>query len=347
MEAKGNSILTLQRIIISNPGDVAVAGQTARMIALAAGFDETEIEEIKLAVTELASNLVKHASGGILTLTQIRERERTGIHVESLDNGPGMIDVERAMADGVSTAGGSGTGLGTVNRLMDEFNITSPWSGKSGTKIICKRWHRPSGQPPVESPLDIGAATRPHPGMGDNGDVFIIKKWEKSAIVAVVDGVGHGQFAYRAAQKARQYIEVHFDQPLIEMFRGVALNCTATRGVVMAVARFDWEERKMTFACIGDIEARVIGTPEPMTFVVRRGIVGVNAPNPVVTEHPWDIRGNMMILHSDGLPTHWQWEEFPHLFNKTAEEVAWGLLNSLAKDNDDATVVVVRGALNE
>lgn len=338
------SLLTLQRIIISNPGDIAVAGQTARMTALAAGFDETEIEEIKLAVTELSSNLVKHTSGGLLTLTVITEGERTGIQVESLDNGPGMINIERAMTDGFSTAGGSGTGLGTVNRLMDEFHITSPYTKKGGAHILCKRWHRPSGMPPVECPLDIGAATRPHPGMGDNGDAFIIKKWDKSVLVAVIDGLGHGQFAFRAAQKAKQYIEAHFDQPFIEMFRGVALNCTATRGVVMAVARFDWEDRKMTFASIGDIEVRVIGGPEPMTFVARRGIVGVNAPNPVVTEHPWEIRRNILILHSDGLPTHWQWEEFPHLFNKTAEEISWGLLNSLAKDSDDATVVVVRGA---
>lgn len=339
------SLLTLQRVIVSNPGDIAVAGQAVRMTAQEAGFDETEIEEIKLAVTELASNLVKHASGGILTLTPIIEGKRTGVQVESLDNGPGMIDVDRAMSDGFSTAGGGGTGLGTINRLMDEFHITSPYTKKGGTHILCKRWHRPSGLPPVECPLDIGAATRPHPGMGDNGDAFIIKKWEKSAIVAVIDGLGHGQFAYRAAQKARQYIETHFDQPLIEIFRGAALNCTATRGVVMAVARFDWEERKMTFASIGDIEVRVIGTPLPMNFVIRRGIVGINAPNPVVTEHPWEIRRNMLVLHSDGLPTHWQWEAFPHLFNKTAEEIAWGLLDSLAKDNDDATVVVVRGAI--
>ncbi len=192
-----------------------------------------------------------------------------------------------------------------------------------------------------QCPLDFGVATRPYPGMALNGDAFVIKQWDESALVAVIDGLGHGQYAHRAAQHAREYVARHFDQPLANIFRGTGRACQATRGVVMALARFDWGQSKLTFATVGNIEARLFGNSEPVGFMIRRGIIGANAPNPIVTEHRWEPR-NVLILHSDGLATHWRWEDFPHLAGKSATALAQGLLRALAKDNDDATVVVVK-----
>jgi serine/threonine protein phosphatase PrpC len=138
-------------------------------------------------------------------------------------------------------------------------------------------------------------------------------------------------------------VERHFDQPLISIFRGAGRACRATRGVVMALARFGWDQSKLTFATVGNIQVRVLSHSEPVRFRIRRGIIGANAPNPVVTEHHWDP-SNLMALHSDGLTTRWQWEDFPHLLDRSATEIAQELLRALAKDNDDATVVVVRSA---
>jgi hypothetical protein len=51
-----------------------------------------------------------------------------------------------------------------------------------------------------------------------------------------------------------------------------------------------------------------------------------------------------MVLHSDGLRTHWTWEDFPGLTTQSAGALAQQLLSTLAKDEDDATVIVVKGA---
>ena len=54
-------------------------------------------------------------------------------------------------------------------------------------------------------------ATRPR-GFGQvNGDAFVVYQWAESALVGVIDGLGHGQFAHRAAETARRYVETHFD----------------------------------------------------------------------------------------------------------------------------------------
>jgi serine/threonine protein phosphatase PrpC len=180
---------------------------------------------------------------------------------------------------------------------------------------------------------------------GVNGDAFVLKQWSEGALVGVIDGLGHGQFAYRAAQTARQYVESHFDQPLEAIFRGVERTCSATRGVVMALARFAYAPSvcRVTFASIGNIEVRLFGGSQPGSFLIRRGVLGLHAPAPVVTEHPWEAR-SMLVLHSDGVTTRWRWEDFRHLAEAPATAIAQQLLRALAKANDDATVVVVKNA---
>jgi anti-sigma regulatory factor (Ser/Thr protein kinase)/serine/threonine protein phosphatase PrpC len=329
-------------IAVVHGSDVNEARQRAQAMALAIGFDETASAEVALAVSELGANLLRHTKGGTLTLTPLVDGRRVGMQVISQDRGPGIADVEQALTDGFSTAGGLGYGLGAVNRLMDELDIASEPGTSEGTRITCKRWLRVDVRRTMPGPLTFGAASRPHPRMTENGDAFVIKCWGEGALVAVIDGLGHGPFAQHAAQTARQYVESHVDQPLDLILRGVGRACRATRGVVMALARFDRDGTRLTFASIGNIEARVFGSVEPMNFAVRRGIVGVNAPNPAVTQHRWQPN-YLLVLHSDGLTTRWRWEDFPGLGRTSASVIARRLLQALAKDDDDATVLVVKG----
>jgi serine/threonine protein phosphatase PrpC len=229
--------------------------------------------------------------------------------------------------------------LGAVNRLMDELDITSEHG--CGTRIVCCKWVR---QYPIRirpCPLAFGVATRPRQPGEDNGDTFVVKQWAESALVGVIDGLGHGPFAHCAAQAARQYVESHFDLPLDQIFRGADRACRATRGVVMALARFDWGQGRLAFASVGNIEARVFPSSELFPFAIRRGVIGLNAPNAMVTEHLWPP-GHMLVLHSDGLRTHWNWKDFPGLAEQPAQALAQEFLRLLAKEEDDATVIVVR-----
>lgn len=328
---------------IADPIHVTMAERAARDLSASVGFPAVECEEVALAVTELASNLIRHAGGGTLSLAPATRGASQGIQIESADAGPGFDDFERALTDGFTTSRGLGTGLGTVNRLMDELECRP--AGATGAHIVCRRWLRPRAPSSPTPALDFGVASRAYRHERENGDAFVIRKWAGKALAGVIDGLGHGQFAQRASRTARQYVEQHHDQPLEALFRGAGRACQATRGVVMMLVLIDADRGTFTVASVGDIELRVWGGVERVGFIPRRGIVGLNAPLPAVVEHPFTPT-TMLIMHSDGLRPHWDFNAFPWMGRESAPVTAHRLLTALAREDDDATVLVVRNMLS-
>ena len=319
--------------------EIRRAEDSARGFAASIGFAARDCEEIVLVVTELASNLVRHAGGGRLVLTAHALPGQAGIQIESEDQGPGIPDFDRALTDGYSSAGSLGAGLGTVNRLMDEVELRP--LAERGTHIVCRRWLRTSAAAPAIRWLEFGVATRAYRHLRENGDAFVLRQWDSNALAGVIDGLGHGQFAQRAAHTARQYIEQHYDRPLEDLFLGTGRASRATRGVVMALARFEFANRTLAVASIGNIETRVHGTPAPV--IVRRGVVGLNAPQPVTTAFQW-TKNSVLVMHSDGVSSGWGWQDFGDLAEESASNAAQQLLAAFGKAEDDATVLVVRSA---
>ncbi|MEA5387866.1 SpoIIE family protein phosphatase [Haloarculaceae archaeon H-GB11] len=172
-----------------------------------------------------------------------------------------------------------------------------------------------------------------------NGDSFILKRWNDEALVGVIDGLGHGVDAHKAAMAAKGYVERHYDNSIQSIFSGAERACRGTRGVVMALARFDWDEETVTFGSVGNINYKIDGGGD-VRLITRRGVVGGNGPDPAVTSTEWrpDYR---LALFSDGATSHWEWQDYSRLHGKPATVIARGLLNDLGKDHDDATVLVV------
>jgi anti-sigma regulatory factor (Ser/Thr protein kinase)/serine/threonine protein phosphatase PrpC len=318
--------------------DCAAAQQSGRRMALTLGFAGDASEEIALVVAELASNLVKHAGRGALTLRPLQSGERTGIEVQAQDSGPGMPDTAKSLTDGYSTSGTLGYGLGTVNRLMDEMDVSSVPG--SGTQIVCRRWVRPPQETLMPRIWDVGVVTRSRRSAAENGDAFVVKEWKDNLLVGLIDGLGHGEPAQMAALAAQNYVQTHYDLPLDKIFCGTNRACRATRGVVMALARF-LSRTRMSFASVGNVEARASCGRQRIPFAVQRGILGAQEIHVCVQEFTWNSEG-VLILHTDGLQTRWQWNDFAGLEREPAQVMASKLMRKLADDNDDATVLIVK-----
>ncbi len=122
--------------------DVYVALARVRELARAAEFTPTDCTRIEIATLELTRNLLVHAGGGTLTLTQLDDPLRgPGLAVEALDHGPGIADLDLALQDGYSTTRTLGAGLPAVRRLMDEFAIESTVG--VGTRVHAVKWRTP------------------------------------------------------------------------------------------------------------------------------------------------------------------------------------------------------------
>lgn len=128
--------MTTTGVAISSQADLERARREARLLALDLGFDRDDAERVTLAVSELATNLLKYAQEGRMVATAI-SGERPGIQIESQDAGPGIADIPSALVDGYSTGGGLGGGLAGVRRLMDEVEIRS---SPAGTHITARKW---------------------------------------------------------------------------------------------------------------------------------------------------------------------------------------------------------------
>ena len=119
-----------QCFAIDDISSVAVVRRAAIHIADALGFDEVAAGRLGLVVTEMATNIVKHARHGRIVLRGLDENDARGCEVLALDNGPGMADLAASMRDGHSTSGTAGSGLGAMQRLADRFAVqTRPGRG--------------------------------------------------------------------------------------------------------------------------------------------------------------------------------------------------------------------------
>ena len=117
---------------------MVMSRQRAREVATDLGFSLVDATLIATAISEIARNIVNHAGKGEIVVSPLRESGRLGICVLARDRGPGIPDMQRAMEEGYSSAGGFGLGLSSAKRLMDEFHLES--SIGRGTTVTMKKW---------------------------------------------------------------------------------------------------------------------------------------------------------------------------------------------------------------
>lgn len=123
---------------IRHPEDVLWARQEAVRFCAALPFRPEDLGRIEVTAAELASNMVKHAHGGRLSVTWLEREGRRGVRMVATDQGPGIANLQEAMRPGFSTAGSLGDGLAMVEESMDKVRITS--EPGHGTTVEVEKW---------------------------------------------------------------------------------------------------------------------------------------------------------------------------------------------------------------
>jgi anti-sigma regulatory factor (Ser/Thr protein kinase) len=317
---------------------VAEARREVTSLARAIGFSENDVGRVAIVVTEATSNLVKHTPQGQLLARAFDRGGVAVIEVLALDQGPGIANVGESLRDGFSTAGSPGTGLGAIKRLSDEFDIYSA-PGK-GAALVAQLWSRkPAGGIPP-APLEIGAVCLPKPGEVARGDAWAVEWRGGHCIILVVDGLGHGPDAAAASRAAVDTLRTHpqlAPAALIEFAHGAL---RSTRGAALAVADLNLAG-EVRYAGVGNIAGMVRAPDDVRHMVSHAGIVGHEVRKIQEFVYPWS-QDSLLVMHSDGLATHWNLDQYPGLMSRHPSLVAGVLYRDFARGRDDVTVVVAK-----
>lgn len=297
------------------------------------GLNGADIDRVSLVVTEIATNLVKHAAGGLFLVGAADDGSGV-LEIIALDSGPGIMDIPQALRDGHSTSGTSGTGLGAVLRHANFFQM---FSAKRGTAIVV----RFAADRKADGAAAVGAVTIPFHGEHVNGDGWASKSSNGTRDVMVVDGLGHGQEAHEAALSACDAFARSSGDPsrtlttIHDALRG-------TRGAAVAVAQIDNAAGSLRFCGVGNISATIVDPTARRSAVSLHGIAGHQMREAREFTYPWS-RESTLIMHSDGLTTRWDLDTYPGLLRRDAVLIAAVLWKDHRRQNDDSTVVVVHG----
>lgn len=131
--------------------------------------------------------------------------------------------------------------------------------------------------------LKWSAVQSPRKGEHVCGDLYLVRNFGSRTLIAVVDGLGHGNEAYEASRKAVETLEAHGDRSLIFLVRQCHEKIKRTRGVVMNIALLDHNEETLTWMGIGNIEGMLFRAGNDKqeradNIISRGGVVGYKLP---------------------------------------------------------------------
>ena len=189
--------------------------------------------------------------------------------------------------------------------------------------------------------LDRGVAGAPHAGERRSGDLAVFVPTAAGALVGLIDGLGHGPEAADAAERCADVVRQHAEAEAQDLLQACHEALVQTRGVVMTVAWFDLERARLSWAGVGNVDARLVRQgPELREDValVFGGVLGYRMPNVRTASMPLE-RGDLLVMITDGIGSAIS----PGLAGGgAAQTLADRIFAMHGRGSDDALVVVVR-----
>jgi serine/threonine protein phosphatase PrpC len=191
--------------------------------------------------------------------------------------------------------------------------------------------------------IEWGVASRSLDCGEESGDCYAVKLIHCGALLAVVDGLGHGKQAAESAKLAVSTVCEHTENSIPSIFVRCHEQLKGTRGVVMSLALFNAADRTMAWAGIGNVEGllirrRIDSAARANSLMLRSGVIGYRLPHvraSIKTVSP----GDFVILSTDGIRTGF--DEGLNL-RSPPQQIANSILASHRRDDDDALVLVAR-----
>lgn len=324
---------TTRIVAIEEATQVGQARRVAQHAATEAGFDATDSGRVALVATELATNVLKHATSGAVHVATLPGDGAPGIEVVAVDRGPGF-NMAECLPDGFSTGGTRGEGLGAVARQADVMDM---YADARGSVVMARMY--PKGF--ARADLAFGVTQQAMEGESVCGDAWAVAVRGGKCSFLVVDGLGHGLPAHEAAQAgAAAFLAQAFDAPadlMTTLHRAMA----GTRGGAVALAQYDAGVGGLRYAGIGNIAGSLASLEGSRGLASHPGIAGVQTRRAQPFDFP-GARGKLMLMWSDGLMSRWNIRDYPGLASRHPSVVTALLHRDFNRGRDDITILAAR-----
>lgn len=290
---------------------------------------EKEVEELKIVITEISKNIIKHSSAGKLSIS-FAEGPKKSVQIVA-ENPTSSSNTNEIFDDGYSTSDTLGIGLGAVKRLLTHVKVKVE-KGKfilTGEKVFSEG---------KKNGIETSVFSRPKPGFKSNGDAYFIKKYGDGALVAVIDGIGHGEKANKASGLAVKVLEDKFREELDQIVMAIHRKLQGGRGCVIGLIRMG-KEGTIEYLGVGNIRAQVYTKEMYKRLVSFDGLLGGKLRT-LRTDRFTLITPCLIVLHSDGVST-FNFDDKRVLY-KPVIKLARGAFQQYKKSSDDATLLVAR-----
>lgn len=319
-----------ERHPIANLEDVGAARRAAARLVQLGAIDTGQAE---LITTELATNVLRHGDGGYLLLRP----DGDGLEIIAVDAGPGIND--RPRPDPPRWSAGLGAGLATVTRLA---TTTDVYSSPAGTTVLARLVPTAGGD--AASGLVWGGVNVPLDGEEESGDAWAVRARPDGSVWAlVVDGLGHGPQAARAAAVAVREFERADGGDASTFVRRAHEAMNGTRGGVLGLCSLDPAGGRLEHIGVGNVAGRIVNGRKGRGLVSQNGSLGTHLPLPRLHRMSYEwTAGSVLVLSSDGIRSSSDPVPYPGLLGHHPAVIAATLHRDHHRSTDDATVLVVK-----
>ncbi|MEJ7832621.1 MAG: SpoIIE family protein phosphatase [Nocardioides sp.] len=302
----------------------------------AGGLGEADRERVAMVATKLATHLVGHGNAARFLVRPWAGEGLRGVEFVATDAASSHLDGREAYR----RSGADDPDIAAVARVSDFFDVYS--TPAAGSVMMARVW---SGRPTAaETPqFLVGSMIEAIPGEFACGDGWAVEQQGARIVALVADGLGHGPGAAQASTAALEVFRDHQREPVETIAGFIHRGLTRTRGAAIAVVEVDQLAGRVRFCGIGNIAMRLVTGRGHKRLVSQFGIAGYQNPNIRTLEHPW-TEGALLVMHSDGLSTGWDFNAYDGLERHHPQLAAATVMREATRAHDDAVVIAVRGA---
>jgi hypothetical protein len=191
--------------------------------------------------------------------------------------------------------------------------------------------------------VEWSVATRPADGHSDSGDFACVRDLDDGVLLVVVDVLGHGTEAAKAAERFRDIIEGEPIGDLSLLFGRCDALLRSDRGAVMTAVLVRTNEPLIRYLGVGNVHAVVVRGDNRAArewLLVRSGVLG-NGVGPLEARTLPVRPGDVVVLATDGVHAAYASAIDPL---QTVDRIAQTVLDTHATGKDDALVLAARFA---